>query len=218
MKGYLEGEPPVCEGCGKAVLRGQFIHHYDDAGAVHVNCDDPNASTDPLAVDEGAGPVYVLLGSPLMLYKAWQSGVSKTKLFIHPDDLPLTFPELDDVALGRFARSYLAECERAFHKVAGEKEMPFSLIASMHGALALYRIALEANAETYTLTSEGVTVAGEPQGDWKVTVKRLKRPASVGRNAKRQDRETGLGPKGEHAVGEAETPVTSSVSTEPGVE
>ena len=71
---YLDGEPPICEGCSKPVLRGQFCHAYDDVGEVHVNCDEPNATTDPSVIDDYAGPVYVLLGSPLTRYRVSELG------------------------------------------------------------------------------------------------------------------------------------------------
>lgn len=67
--GYLEGEPPRCEGCDHFIERGQFVHCYDDVGEVHVDCEKPFASTDPEAVDEEAGPVFVLLGQPLRRFK-----------------------------------------------------------------------------------------------------------------------------------------------------
>lgn len=56
---HVGAEPEIiCEGCGKPVLRGQFVHCYTDVGEVHVDCERPNAlSGDPEAV--------VLLGEPL---------------------------------------------------------------------------------------------------------------------------------------------------------
>jgi hypothetical protein len=55
--------PPICEACGKPVLRGQFCIAYEDVGEVHANCDDPTAtSDDPMAI--------VLLGSPLRRFIA----------------------------------------------------------------------------------------------------------------------------------------------------
>jgi hypothetical protein len=96
----------------------------------------------------------------------------ETKLYVADADRHLAFLELDDVSLGRFCRSYLIEVERALHKTAGDKSMPLSLAASMHGAIALYRIAVEANAGKYTLNQEGVVWAGEQQGNWRLVVER----------------------------------------------
>lgn len=48
----------LCEGCGKSINRGQFVHVYDDVGEVHVDCDQPNAfSDDPMAM--------VMVGDPM---------------------------------------------------------------------------------------------------------------------------------------------------------
>jgi hypothetical protein len=67
---YMDGEPPHCEVCGRAVERGQFVHCYDDVGEVHVDCGKPFAIVpDVEAVDEDAGPIYILLGQPLMRYR-----------------------------------------------------------------------------------------------------------------------------------------------------
>lgn len=53
-----EEDAIICEACMKPVLRGQFVHCYEDVGEVHVDCDQPNAfSDDPQAV--------VLVGDPL---------------------------------------------------------------------------------------------------------------------------------------------------------
>jgi hypothetical protein len=41
--GYFEGEPSLCEPCGKPVLRGQFVNLYDDIGTAHADCDAPFA-------------------------------------------------------------------------------------------------------------------------------------------------------------------------------
>jgi hypothetical protein len=67
--GYLDGEPPRCEGCGHFIERGQFVHCYDDVGEVHHNCEHPFSSTDVSAIDPNAGPVYVLLGQPLQRFR-----------------------------------------------------------------------------------------------------------------------------------------------------
>lgn len=69
--GYLEGEPPRCEGCGHSIDRGQFVHCYHDVGEVHVNCEQPWATpADVAEVDPEAGPIYVLLGQPLTRFRA----------------------------------------------------------------------------------------------------------------------------------------------------
>lgn len=48
----------ICEACNKPILRGQFVHCYEDVGEVHVNCDQPDAfSDDPMAC--------VLVGDPM---------------------------------------------------------------------------------------------------------------------------------------------------------
>lgn len=101
----------------------------------------------------------------------------KTRLIVAEADKPLSFLELDDETLGRFARSYLIQIERSVHQSAGDREMPISLAMSMHGAIALYRIASEANAGELHLTHEGVVWGNEPQGDWEVIVRR--KPAQV---------------------------------------
>lgn len=33
----------TCEGCGQPVRHGQAVIHYEDAGAVHADCDNPDA-------------------------------------------------------------------------------------------------------------------------------------------------------------------------------
>lgn len=35
----------ACEACGKALRTGQLVHYYDDAGSIHVDCDNPDAAT-----------------------------------------------------------------------------------------------------------------------------------------------------------------------------
>lgn len=108
----------------------------------------------------------------------------ETKLIIADKDRPLAFLELDDVTLGRFARSYLIQMERSIHKHAGDKEMPLALAMSMHGAIALYRMAAEANAGEMHLKHAGVEWGGEQHGDWEVIVRRQSedddRPTCIG--------------------------------------
>lgn len=49
---------PICEGCAKPVLPGQFVHLYDEVGEVHVDCDAPfKVPNDPKAV--------LMLGDPM---------------------------------------------------------------------------------------------------------------------------------------------------------
>lgn len=62
-------ELPICEGCAKPVRRGQFINVYD-VGPVHIDCDNPDATTDPSLVDGEAGPVFVMLGNPMRYFRA----------------------------------------------------------------------------------------------------------------------------------------------------
>jgi hypothetical protein len=48
-----------CEACRKPILRGQFVHAYDDVGEVHVDCARPFAvSDDPSA--------FILAGDPMV--------------------------------------------------------------------------------------------------------------------------------------------------------
>lgn len=35
----------TCEACGKALLTGHRVVHYEDAGDVHADCDNPSAAT-----------------------------------------------------------------------------------------------------------------------------------------------------------------------------
>lgn len=35
-----------CEGCGKPLLTGHFVVHYEDVGAVHADCDNPTSKTE----------------------------------------------------------------------------------------------------------------------------------------------------------------------------
>lgn len=97
----------------------------------------------------------------------------ETKLIIAEQDKPLAFLELDDVTLGRFCRNYLIQVERAVHLSAGKKKMPLSLAMSMHAAISLYRLAVDANAGELTLKHEAVEWGGKQHGDWSLTLKRL---------------------------------------------
>lgn len=73
--GYLPGEPLLCEGCDKPVLRGQFVHVYRDVGEVHVDCDHPFAVPllPTLDDDDQPMPEFILLGQPLMRFPAPKS-------------------------------------------------------------------------------------------------------------------------------------------------
>lgn len=99
-----------------------------------------------------------------------------TTLHVAEADKPLAFLELSDEALGRFARSYLIQIERAVHVRAGEAEMPLTLAMSMHGAIALYRMAAEANAGKLTLEHEDVEWGGKQRGNWSVTIRQEPTP------------------------------------------
>ncbi len=102
------------------------------------------------------------------------AGIDKTELLIADADLPLAFLELSDEALAKFCRRYLMMVEEQVHASAGEREMPVSLAMSMHGAIALYRIAFEANAGELHLTHEGVEWGGEQRGDWEIIIRCLR--------------------------------------------
>lgn len=105
--------------------------------------------------------------------------MSKTELIIDPADRDLAFLELDDVALGRFARSYLIMIERQLHAVAGKREMPLPIAMSMHGAISLYRMCADANAAEVTLQHEGVEWGGKLQGNWTIKISRDRAPDSA---------------------------------------
>jgi hypothetical protein len=96
----------------------------------------------------------------------------KTQLLIADADRPRAYLELDDETLGKFARSFLIQCEQAFERYAGNKKMPLSLVTSMHGSIALYRLCAESNANSAHFNHEGVEFGGKNQGDWSITVRR----------------------------------------------
>jgi hypothetical protein len=62
-------ELSLCEACCQPVRRGQFINVYD-VGPVHIDCANPDATTDPDVECDESGPVYVMLGNPLRYYRA----------------------------------------------------------------------------------------------------------------------------------------------------
>lgn len=97
----------------------------------------------------------------------------ETKLTIAEEDRPKAFLELTDEALGRFARSYLIQIGRQVDTHAGNREMPLPIAMSMHGSIALYRMAFEANAGELHLTHSEVEWGGENRGDWEMILRRV---------------------------------------------
>ena len=97
----------------------------------------------------------------------------KTKLIIADEDRPKAFLELSDEALGRFCRAYLIQIQKQVGIHAGNRELPLSAAMSMHGSIALYRMALEANAGELHLTHEAVEWGGENRGDWEMILRRI---------------------------------------------
>lgn len=100
------------------------------------------------------------------------TGIAKTELPISAADRPLAYLELSDEALGRFARRHLISCARAGVMKAEADNLPLDAVTSMHASISLYRIACKAKATTMTLKHEGVSWAGEEQGDWSLTITR----------------------------------------------
>lgn len=104
---------------------------------------------------------------------------TKTKLIIADEDKPKAFLELSDEALGRFCRAYLIRIEQALHRHAGNTKLPVPLATSMHGCIAMYRMALEANAAELVLEHSEVTWGGKERGDWEMTLRQIRQPDEV---------------------------------------
>ena len=99
--------------------------------------------------------------------------IEKTELLIADADRPKAFLELSDEALGRFCRVYLIQIENAVGMHAGEEALPMDLAMSMHGSIALYRMAFRANAGELHLTHTEVEWNGEKRGDWEMILRRV---------------------------------------------
>lgn len=100
----------------------------------------------------------------------------ETQLLISEKDQALSWRELDDATLGRFARYFIIMAGHAEQRRADKDEWPMLALRSMHGGIALCRMTQEINAETYTLTLDGIRDGGGPMGDWEITIKRLLAP------------------------------------------
>jgi len=97
----------------------------------------------------------------------------KTELIIADADRPKAFLELSDEALGRFCRLYLIQIENAVGIHAGKKALPLDLAMSMHGSIALYRMAFMTNAGELHLTHTEVEWGGQNRGDWEMILRRI---------------------------------------------
>ncbi len=78
-----------------------------------------------------------------------------------------TYLEWDDDALGKLVKKTAAK----LHDEYG-RESAFA----MTGVHLLLGTAITANATESTYTIDGLTIAGEPKGDWIVTLKRVNAP------------------------------------------
>ena len=79
-----------------------------------------------------------------------------------------TFLEWDDASIGRL-------CKQSALKIMfpGDKEKNYPVLVSA-ASLVLINIAHQANAATSTIDQDGVTIKGEPIGNWQVIIKRKK--------------------------------------------
>lgn len=94
-------------------------------------------------------------------------------------DKALAWVDVDDIALGRFCRWFIIKANQAEIERAEADDLPMMALTAMHGGVALARFAHEANADTYTTELTAARSVSGQMGDWKITVKRLKRPASA---------------------------------------
>jgi len=74
-----------------------------------------------------------------------------------------TWTELDDKSLGKVVKAMMFNIKNTCE----EQDKLFHLSA----AIILCSIAAEANADKMTHTVEGLTIKGQPFGNWKVTIK-----------------------------------------------
>lgn len=77
--------------------------------------------------------------------------------------------ELDDESLGKMIKATAV-------KYASTPDGEIDHMHKMTCAMILCNMAADVNSTTSTFTLNGLTKKGEPQGDWKVTVKRVKSP------------------------------------------
>lgn len=119
------------------------------------------ASTEPVSVSAASG---------------FDPSRGETELFVSDRDKELSWRELDDATLGKFARYFIIEAGKAEQRRADNDEWPMLALRSMHAGIALCRMTQETNAGTYTLILDGIRDCGGPMGDWEIRIRRLRAP------------------------------------------
>lgn len=77
-----------------------------------------------------------------------------------------TWAELDDESVGKVVKSLMFKIKEHADE---EKTMFF-----WSAAIALCSLVADTNADTFKETIEGLTNNGEPLGDWRITISKLK--------------------------------------------
>ena len=81
-----------------------------------------------------------------------------------------TWLELDDESVGKVVKATALKMK----DIATEQQKIYHLAAAM----VLVGSAIETNANRLTNTLENLTIKGEKQGDWKVTIEKINLPPS----------------------------------------
>jgi hypothetical protein len=97
----------------------------------------------------------------------------KTQLIVSPTDMPFSYLELDDDALGSFARAHIIACEKAFSQYSNLHDLPLDLVKSMHGSLAIYSLMTRNGAQQLTLDHQCVTIKNTHLGNFQLIARRL---------------------------------------------
>jgi cyanate lyase len=88
------------------------------------------------------------------------------KLILTKAEKKATWAELDDGSLGKVVKAAMFQI-----KQEAEKQDKVSLLSA---ALLLCSMAFETNADKLTQTIEGLTIKGEPFGNWRVVISKTK--------------------------------------------
>jgi hypothetical protein len=88
------------------------------------------------------------------------------RLILTDAEKKATWAELDNESLGKVVKAAMYQI-----KQEAEKQDKVSLLSA---ALLLCSAAFETNADTLTQTIEGLTIKGEPFGNWKVVISKTK--------------------------------------------
>lgn len=101
----------------------------------------------------------------------------ETALLVSERDKSLSWLEIDDATLGKFARYFIIHAGRAERQRASADQWPMMALRAMHGGIALCRMAQEANAGSATWEFEDARDADGALGNWRITAERIAPPS-----------------------------------------